>query len=67
MNQALAMAGTTWGAFGSALAAMLPVLGPIAAGVAAIGAAAFAMYKMSPEGQLKDAEKRTKEISKGAE
>ena len=67
MNHALALAGTTWGAFGQALVSILPVLGPVALGVAAIGAAAFAMYKMSPEGQLKDAEKRTKEISKGAE
>ena len=67
MNQALAMAGTTWGAFGSALVGILPVLGPVAAGVAAIGAAAFALYKMSPEGKLKDAEKYTKQISKGAQ
>lgn len=66
VNQSLVAAGTTWSKFLPVAKSAAVAMGPWAAGLAAVAAAAYALYKVSPEGQLKDAEKRTKQVSQGA-
>lgn len=62
LNSVLQIANVGWAEFGSILVSSLPTIGLAAAAIGLLGLGIYEAYKLSPEGQLKTAEKELEVI-----